>query len=330
MTTTAICLSLLWLLLTAVVRISLQLRRTGDSGLRLQAGTRGSAEWYAFWLSALSIVGRRRGPHARRPRRRRRHPGPRPPGHERGRGGPGLDRRRRRPVGAARHGRLVADRRRPRRAHRPGDRRGSSPSCGTRSSRRWWVTAVGFVLMIPNVVSIVAAVALTVAVELQVRAVEEPYLRRVHGARYVDYARPGRPLRPRCRPDRIRHSLRTDGRPGDVRRTGDALHELALLRGPADDAQPRGRRGPPPGDVPAGLPRVRGLRGRAPTSRPGSTASSRTPTSTSTGPRSAASTRPSSTRPRTSTCTGVSAASKPSSPAAAPRTSSWTGSPTAR
>ncbi|WP_164702161.1 isoprenylcysteine carboxylmethyltransferase family protein [Modestobacter sp. KNN46-3] len=51
------------------------------------------------------------------------------------------------------------------------------------------VTAqTGVVLMVPSPVSVAALVALVAAVELQVRAVEEPYLRAVHGGVYTDYA----------------------------------------------------------------------------------------------------------------------------------------------
>lgn len=50
------------------------------------------------------------------------------------------------------------------------------------------VTAVGFTLMVGNVVAIVALVALLVALEVQVRFVEEPYLRSVHGSDYERYA----------------------------------------------------------------------------------------------------------------------------------------------
>lgn len=49
------------------------------------------------------------------------------------------------------------------------------------------VTAVGFAVLVPSVVSLVGLVALTVALELQVRTVEEPYLRRVHGEAYRRY-----------------------------------------------------------------------------------------------------------------------------------------------
>lgn len=49
-------------------------------------------------------------------------------------------------------------------------------------------TAAGFAAMVPNVIAVVAAVCLVVATELQVRYVEEPHLRRLHGHDYIDYA----------------------------------------------------------------------------------------------------------------------------------------------
>lgn len=49
-------------------------------------------------------------------------------------------------------------------------------------------TAVGMVLMVPNPVVLVAALALIAALEIQTRLVEEPYLLRVHGPAYGDYA----------------------------------------------------------------------------------------------------------------------------------------------
>jgi protein-S-isoprenylcysteine O-methyltransferase Ste14 len=51
------------------------------------------------------------------------------------------------------------------------------------------VTAVGLTAMVPNVVSVVGLVALVVALELQVRVVEEPYLATVHGESYEQYRR---------------------------------------------------------------------------------------------------------------------------------------------
>jgi protein-S-isoprenylcysteine O-methyltransferase Ste14 len=50
------------------------------------------------------------------------------------------------------------------------------------------VTGVGLALMVPNLVSLIGAALLHVALQLQVRVVEEPYLREVHGTTYAGYA----------------------------------------------------------------------------------------------------------------------------------------------
>ncbi len=47
---------------------------------------------------------------------------------------------------------------------------------------------VGVVLVVPTWVNAAALVALVAAVQVQVRAVEEPYLLVTHGAAYADYA----------------------------------------------------------------------------------------------------------------------------------------------
>jgi len=47
--------------------------------------------------------------------------------------------------------------------------------------------ALGIALMVPNAVSFAAAGDFLLAVELQVRMIEEPYLRRVHGSSYENY-----------------------------------------------------------------------------------------------------------------------------------------------
>jgi protein-S-isoprenylcysteine O-methyltransferase Ste14 len=49
-------------------------------------------------------------------------------------------------------------------------------------------TALGLALMVPSWVALGGVVALFAALELQVRVVEEPYLRRTHGAAYANYA----------------------------------------------------------------------------------------------------------------------------------------------
>ena len=49
-------------------------------------------------------------------------------------------------------------------------------------------TALGLALLVPSWVAIAGLLGLAVALELQVRVVEEPYLLRVHGDSYADYA----------------------------------------------------------------------------------------------------------------------------------------------
>ena len=49
-------------------------------------------------------------------------------------------------------------------------------------------TSLGLALMVPSWVALVGLTALFVALELQVRVVEEPYLLRTHGRDYVAYA----------------------------------------------------------------------------------------------------------------------------------------------
>ena len=51
------------------------------------------------------------------------------------------------------------------------------------------VTATGFTLFVPNALSLVSLVCLFVAIELQVRVVEEPYLYRTHGESYAEYCK---------------------------------------------------------------------------------------------------------------------------------------------
>lgn len=49
-------------------------------------------------------------------------------------------------------------------------------------------TSVGLVLLVPNVVALLGLAALVLALEIQVRLVEEPYLMRAHGPAYAEYA----------------------------------------------------------------------------------------------------------------------------------------------
>ncbi|WP_433786907.1 methyltransferase family protein [Actinomycetospora sp. CA-101289] len=50
------------------------------------------------------------------------------------------------------------------------------------------ITLIGLTLVVPNVVQLSALACLAIAVEIQVRWVEEPYLLRTHGAAYARYA----------------------------------------------------------------------------------------------------------------------------------------------
>lgn len=49
-------------------------------------------------------------------------------------------------------------------------------------------TALGLALMVPSVAALAGLAALLLALELQVRVVEEPHLLRVHGSAYAEYA----------------------------------------------------------------------------------------------------------------------------------------------
>lgn len=50
------------------------------------------------------------------------------------------------------------------------------------------LVAVGLTLLVPNVISLIGLVMLVATIELQVRLVEEPYLRTLHGDTYAAYA----------------------------------------------------------------------------------------------------------------------------------------------
>lgn len=50
------------------------------------------------------------------------------------------------------------------------------------------LATLGLALLVPNVVSLIGVAALALALEIQVRLVEEPYLHRVHGDHYRRYA----------------------------------------------------------------------------------------------------------------------------------------------
>jgi len=47
---------------------------------------------------------------------------------------------------------------------------------------------IGIALLAPNILTISGAILLVAALELHTRLIEEPYLNRIHGQRYADYA----------------------------------------------------------------------------------------------------------------------------------------------
>ncbi len=51
------------------------------------------------------------------------------------------------------------------------------------------LTAAGLSLLLPNAVTLISATCLLVAIEIQVRVVEEPYLLRTHGESYAAHCR---------------------------------------------------------------------------------------------------------------------------------------------
>lgn len=51
-----------------------------------------------------------------------------------------------------------------------------------------WLSLLGLVLLVPNAIALLGAAVTVLGIELQVRAVEEPYLDATHGAAYREYA----------------------------------------------------------------------------------------------------------------------------------------------
>lgn len=50
------------------------------------------------------------------------------------------------------------------------------------------ITAAGLFLVVPNAVSLTSLIGVVIALQMQVRLVEEPHLLRVHGRRFLQYA----------------------------------------------------------------------------------------------------------------------------------------------
>jgi protein-S-isoprenylcysteine O-methyltransferase Ste14 len=181
----------LYLLIGFVVRTAVHVRRTGDSGFRGLSGRPGSTEWWAGVLFAAAVVAGLLGPLA-------------------GLAGlgnlPPLDRAAFQWAGVVAAALGIVG------TFLTQVAMGNSWRVGVRESERTelvtdglfavvrnpfftatLLTGAGIALVVPNVVALLGWALLLAAVELQVRVVEEPYLRRHHGDAYGAYlARVGR------------------------------------------------------------------------------------------------------------------------------------------
>lgn len=183
----ALSMYVLYLLVAFVLRGELQRRRTGDTGFRFRAESPFSPQWWArlgfvvaLLAAALAPVLALIGVHE---------------------AVPALDRRAIAVSGAVVGVVGVAATFVAQVAMGTSWRVGVDPGERTELVVRWPFTvvrnpifsamglsAVGFTLMVPSPLGIAALVALLWALHYQVRVVEEPYLRRVHGQRYAAYA----------------------------------------------------------------------------------------------------------------------------------------------
>jgi protein-S-isoprenylcysteine O-methyltransferase Ste14 len=187
----ALALFLVWFLLIFVARTAIQKRATGDSGVRTGAlsAAIGSIEWVAGWMLVLALVA-----------------GVAAPVSELLGFDPVFSSDPLRVVGVVvavvgivltflaqsamgKEWRIGVD----------ADERTGLVTDGAFTLVRnpiytaMFTTALGLVLMVPNGVAVVGFVLLVASVELQVRFVEEPHLRRLHGDEYAAYeARVGR------------------------------------------------------------------------------------------------------------------------------------------
>ncbi|GGS40165.1 isoprenylcysteine carboxyl methyltransferase [Streptomyces sp. JS01] len=183
---TALSMFAVWLLTAFGLRTALQVRRTGDSGFRGLSGPPGSASWGAGVLFVVAILGGIAAPAAALG---------------------GLPALLDGPVGlhiagatlfvAGFAGTLAAQGGMGS-AWRVGvdpDERTDLVTSGVFSLVRnpiftaTIVTSIGLTLVVPNAIAVSSLLALIVAIELQVRVSEEPYLEATHGAAYRAYSK---------------------------------------------------------------------------------------------------------------------------------------------
>ncbi|NRQ38869.1 isoprenylcysteine carboxylmethyltransferase family protein [Nonomuraea sp. NN258] len=186
MALTALIIYLAWALLAFGLRSWTQWRRTGDAGFRGAGLARGSLQWWARILFAAALIGGLAGPVA-------------------GLAGlsplPGADRPALQAAGTALAllgtAATLAAQTSMGTSWRVGVAENETTDLVTSGAFAFArnpiftamiVTAAGLTAMVPNLVSLAALVLAMVSIELQVRAVEEPYLLRVHGTAYQQYA----------------------------------------------------------------------------------------------------------------------------------------------
>ncbi len=186
---TAIVLYLVWISLAFGLRTAVQRRRTGDTGWRGVRGRVGSAEWFAGVLFGVALVIGVVGPVAELVGL-----GSLTDSQLLGEVGLG--------VAVVGMGLTIVAQGSMRDSWRIGVDASETTQLVVSGAFRivrnpvftaMVATAIGLALMVPNWVSLVGVVMLIVAVELQVRVVEEPYLRSRHGAAFGMFeARVGR------------------------------------------------------------------------------------------------------------------------------------------
>ncbi|MGC4971689.1 methyltransferase family protein [Streptomyces sp. DT199] len=182
---TALALYGIWLLTAFGARAVIQRRRTGDTGFRGLSGTPGSAPWWAGVLFLVALLGAVAAPAATLaglPVLAEETPAVYTAGTATtalgiavtlwAQGSMGSSWR----VGVDQEERtaLVT--------------RGAFAHVRNPIFTAMTVTGLGLTLTVPNVLALASLIALVAAIELQVRVVEEPYLRQMHGAAHLEYA----------------------------------------------------------------------------------------------------------------------------------------------
>jgi protein-S-isoprenylcysteine O-methyltransferase Ste14 len=187
MAAAALMVYALWAVLAFGLRALVQVRRTGDTGFRGFHGVPGSAEWWAGICFVVAVLAGLAAPLADLA----------------GVAGPvgALDDPTLQAVAAVLAGLGVLSTLAAQMAMGDSWRVGVDPTERTQlvttGPFRWsrnpifaamLLTAAGLAGMVPNAIAVAGFVLLVAGLELQVRLVEEPYLRRVHGDSYLRYA----------------------------------------------------------------------------------------------------------------------------------------------